>query len=376
MLLSRRIITLTAVLGFIVVVSFFTVKYDGHVALESAARSLTGQKKKPAFSTIQNVVYNRTRVQEEAKFAYVQYTTDLDYLCNAMINFSRLKEFNTKHQLALIYPDTWNSEGKSAVSARRFRIMNKIRTEYPHINLHPSPVLQLPNGDATWGASITKFHAFSLVGYTRVLAFDSDTLVLNNMDHYFEAPRAVLAVPRAYWLGDLRNTSLSINEQILGSHVMLLEPNTRRHDRIVKDAMDSGEFDMEVVNRLFKGSAMILPHRGLALLTGEFRSKDHSRYLVGEGEDGEDGEQWDAVAEVKRSFLVHFSDWPLPKPWMFHTDRQWRDALPSCEEAEKEERRRKRRGRGEDDCPDKLVWRGFYEEYDRERRAKCGFIDE
>lgn len=87
MLLSRRIITLTAVLGFIVVVSFFTVKYDGHVALESAARSLTGQEKKPAFSTIQNVVYNRTRVQEEAKFAYVQYTTDLDYLCNAVSFF-------------------------------------------------------------------------------------------------------------------------------------------------------------------------------------------------------------------------------------------------------------------------------------------------
>lgn len=51
--------------------------------------------------------------------------------------------------------------------------------------------------------------------------------------------------------------------------------------------------------------------------------------------------------------------------------------LLSCEEVEEEEeRRRKRRGRGEDDCFDKLVWRGFYEEYDWERRVKCGFIDE
>ncbi|KAK4173289.1 family 8 putative glycosyltransferase [Triangularia setosa] len=291
-----------------------------------------------------------------------------------MINFSRLKEFGARHQMALIYPDTWDDEGKSSMSAKRNRIINTIRTDYPHINLHPSPVLRLPDNDPTWGDSITKFHAFSLVNYTRVLAFDSDTLVLNNMDHYFEAPRASLAVPRAYWLGDLRNMSITINEQILGSHVMLLEPNTRRYERIVREAMESGEFDMEVVNRLFKGSAMILPHRGLALLSGEFRTKDHSRYLVG---DGEDGEQWDAIEEVKRSFLVHFSDWPLPKPWMRHSDQQWRDALPSCEEGETK-RRRKRGGRGRDggDCPDRVVWRGFYEEYNREREAKCGFIDE
>ncbi|KAK4203735.1 nucleotide-diphospho-sugar transferase [Triangularia verruculosa] len=363
---SRRAIAFTAALGFVVGLLFLTVKYDGHVALESAVRSLTGQDKKTSFP-VEHVVYNWTKVREESKFAYVQYTTDLDYLCNAMINFSRLKEFGTKHQMALIYPNTWDEEGKSPVSMKRFRIINTIRTDYPHINLHPSPVLRLANNDPTWGESITKFHAFSLVNYTRVLAFDSDTLVLNNMDHYFEAPRATLAVPRAYWLGDVRNTSVSVNEQILGSHVMLLEPNTRRYDRIVKDAMESGEFDMEVINRLFKGSAMILPHRGLALLTGEFKSKDHSRYLVG---DGEDGEQWDAIAEVKRSFLVHFSDWPLPKPWMYHTDRQWRDAMPSCEGWEG--RRRTRRG---GDCPDRVVWKGFYEEHGRERAAKCGFIN-
>ncbi|KAK0665582.1 family 8 putative glycosyltransferase [Cercophora samala] len=293
-----------------------------------------------------------------------------------MINFSRLKEFGTKHELALIYPDTWDDEGKSAVSARRFRIVDRIRSEYPHIHLHPSPVLRLPDNDPTWGDSITKFHAFSLVSYTRVMAFDSDTLVLNNMDHYFAAPRASLAVPRAYWLGDVRNTSFSINEQILGSHVMLLEPNTRRYDRIVREAMGSGEFDMEVVNRLFKGSAMILPHRGLALLTGEFRLKDHSRYLVG---DDEDGEEWDAMGEVKRSFLVHFSDWPLPKPWMWHSSQQWRDALPSCEDGEGKRRKTRRGGGGGgggEDCPDRVIWKGFYEEFDREKREKCGFIDE
>lgn len=71
---------------------------------------------------------------------------------------------------------------------------------------------------------------------------------------------------------------------------MLLELNIRCYDRIVKDVMDLGEFDMEVVNRLFKGLVMILLYWGLVLLMGEFRLKDYLRYLVGEGEDGEDGE--------------------------------------------------------------------------------------
>jgi hypothetical protein len=50
---------------------------------------------------------------------------------------------------------------------------------------------------------------------------------------------------------------------------------------------------MEVLNLLFADSAMILPHRRYALLTGEFCIKDHRQYLS-EGKDAE----WNAMAEV------------------------------------------------------------------------------
>ena len=126
------------------------------------------------------------------------------------------------------------------------------------------------------------------------------------MDHYFLRPASPIAVPRAYWLNE-KDTNLA--KQIWGSHVMLLELDAERYRKILEEASRSGDFDMEVINHMFKHSAMVLPHRRLAPLTGEFRNQDHTKYLS-----HEDDEPWNAMAEVSKSYLVHFSDWPLPKP--------------------------------------------------------------
>ncbi|KAJ4348280.1 uncharacterized protein N0V89_009652 [Didymosphaeria variabile] len=67
---------------------------------------------------------------------------------------------------------------------------------------------------------------------------------------------------------------------------------------------------MELVNDRFEQSAMVLPHRPYALLTGEFRRSNHSAYL------GNTFEAWDPEKVLKEAKLVHFSDWPLPKPWI------------------------------------------------------------
>lgn len=123
--------------------------------------------------------------------------------------------------------------------------------------------------------------------------------------------------------------------------------------------MRSGEFDMDVLNDLFKDSAMILPHRRLALLTGEFRTKDHSKYLAPDEE-----QEWNAMVEASRAYLVHFSDWPLPKPWRSHTEAQWQAALPECPDDDIERPDRPR-------CADRLVWTRFYTDYDNDKRLYC-----
>lgn len=239
------------------------------------------------------------------------------------------------------------------------KAIRTIHEEYPHIVLHPIEVLSTKKGDATWKNSLTKLHAFGITDYTRVLAFDSDSLVLNNMDHYFLAPMATIAVPRAYWL---TGTDNNIGHQILGSHVMLLEPSKGLYKRVVDEALSSGDFDMEIINHMFNTSAMILPHRRLALLTGEFRNKDHTKYLAPDVDD-----EWNAMGEVSRSVLVHFSDWPLPKPWRQRTTAQWEAALPECPEDDKEMPDRPR-------CADRVMWSGFYTDYDMEKEHHCKIL--
>ncbi|KAM5345884.1 hypothetical protein ACJ41O_011745 [Fusarium nematophilum] len=297
-----------------------------------------------------------TTEQEVPRFAYAQYATDLDYLCNTIINFGLLRRYGAKHDLVLIFPKAWEegtSKGAKAIA--------NIRIHHPHINLRPMDVISTKKGDATWRDSLTKFQSFALTEWTRVLAFDSDSLVLNSMDHYFLSPLAPVAVPRAYWLNE-KDTDIA--KQVLGSHVMLIEPNQARYEKIINEALQSGDFDMEVVNHMFKDSAMILPHRRIALLTGEFRAKDHSKYMA-----PDEDEEWNAMAEVSRAFLVHFSDWPLPKPWRRRTKKQWEDALPECLESDK----------GANDrppCADRMMWTGFYEDYDRLKEQACGILHE
>ncbi|RDW72359.1 Glycosyltransferase family 8 protein [Aspergillus mulundensis] len=307
----------------------------------------------PSAEAFGGLVPHWTTEQENPRFAYVQYATDLDYLCNAMINFARLDRFATHFNQVLIHPEAWNEPGSSPEQT----FLRNIQKHHPRVHLHPVPTLSTSTGDPTWSKSLTKFHAFALTAYTRVLVFDSDALVLNNMDHTFLSPLAPVAVPRAYWLTDPKS---SIKDQMLASHVMLIEPNTGTFNRIMVQAKESGAFDMEVLNALFADSAMVLPHRRYALLTGEFRKKDHGLYLA------EDPDvEWNAMAEVSRAYLVHFSDWPLPKPWVAHSEEQWEQALPGCADDDVSTADRPR-------CADRFMWTGFYEDYDRDREAVCG----
>ena len=162
----------------------------------------------------------------------------------------------------------------------------------------------LRSNTATWAESFTKLLAFNQTQYSRVLHLDSDGTVLQSMDDLFLMPQAAVAMPRAYWLG--------FDERTLSSQIMLVEPSEHEFERVVKttEAGGTGDYDMEVVNKLYKDKALILPHRPYDLLTGEFAAKpdaDHQNYL------GDETEQWDPDAVLDEAKYLHFSDWPMPK---------------------------------------------------------------
>lgn len=124
------------------------------------------------------------------------------------------------------------------------------------------------------------------------------------MDELFLLPSSPMAMPRAYWLG--------FDKPILSSQIMLLQPSEFEFKRVFQgiENAKSNDYDMEIVNDLYKDSALILPHRPYDLLTGEFRNTDldtHDRYL------GNNEERWDPSAAFKEAKFLHFSDWPFPK---------------------------------------------------------------
>lgn len=91
----------------------------------------------------------------------------------------------------------------------------------------------------------------------------------------------------------------------------------------------------------------------------KFRGNDHRKYLAPDEDD-----DWNAMAEVSRAYLVHFSDWPLPKPWKQYSSADWESARPECPEDEEEEPDRLR-------CANRVMWEGFYGDFKTDKDRIC-----
>ncbi|PYH90397.1 nucleotide-diphospho-sugar transferase [Aspergillus ellipticus CBS 707.79] len=286
-------------------------------------------------------------VTDWSRFAYVQYVTTTAYLCNSVMIFEALHRMNSKADRLLLYPDEFPIEGDSTES----RLLRKARHEYG-VKLVPIKVQsQHKNGgDYTWAESYTKLLAFNRTQYDRVLSLDSDATVLQHMDELFLLPPCPVAMPRAYWMNP--------NDRVLSSQLMLIQPSTFEFNRITAAIQDAGaqEYDMEIMNNLYKDSALILPHRSYDLLTGEFRGEAHSAYL------GNSLELWDSEKVLKEAKFLHFSDWPIPKPWIQAQPAVIEDKKPPCDLDPET---------GEEDCRTRDIWLGFYSDFAQRRQDVC-----
>ena len=169
-------------------------------------------------------------------------------------------------------------------------------------------------------------------------------MIIQHMDELFLLPRVPVAMPCAYWLDP--------KQLYLSSHIMLVQPGHDTFALIQRevDAAGPGDYDMEIINRLFGHSALVLPHRRYALLSGEFRQDSHESYL------GNLGETWDPVAVFNEAKLIHFSDFPLPKPWLFADPGLQRPHEPPCVNEQ-----------GVENCAARDLWNELYADY-RDKR--------
>ncbi|KAJ6031766.1 CAZyme family GT8 [Penicillium herquei] len=282
---------------------------------------------------------------EWSRFAYTQYATDRSYLCNSLMLFEALHRLGSKADRLLMYPSEFLlSENDSSMEARLLRFA---RDEYD-VKLKPVDVIMKGGGGAPWSASYTKLLAFNQTEYDRVLNLDSDATLLQSMDELFLLPPRPVAMPRAYWLDS--------KDPVFTSGLMLIQPSKFEFDRIMDEVANapSDIYDMEIMNKLYGDTALVVPHRPYTLLTGEFRSKNHDAYL------GNTGELWDADKTLKDAKYLHFSDWPVPKPWIPATRALINNTQPACEFNPTTGQ--------QDDCRIRELWLWIYKDFRARRK--------
>ena len=277
-------------------------------------------------------------VTDWSQYAYCQYVTTKEYLCNSVMMFEALNRVEAKASKVMMYPEEWSPEGDSRIA----RLLRKARDQYD-VQLSPIQVQHLNDG-STWSDSFTKLLAFNQTQFKRVLNLDSDATILKSMDELFLLPSATVAMPRAYWLNDT-----------FSSQMVLVEPSEIEVKRVLNAFANrqNDEYDMEVFNKLYGMNSIVIPHRRYDLITGEFRSHDHSKYL------GTTEEVWDPQKVLDEASFVHFSDWPLPKPWLSHSKAEEKNIQPDCRQTEQGI-----------DCRDRETWLGLYSDF-AERRVVC-----
>ncbi|KAI5301576.1 N-acetylglucosaminyltransferase, partial [Ascosphaera atra] len=149
-------------------------------------------------------------------------------------------------------------------------------------------------------------------------------------------------MPRAYWIDSQPRT--------LGSHVLLVEPSEFEFDRVMegKRKARENEYDMEIINKLYRDNAMVIPHRQYGLLTGEFRSRSHAAYL------GSKEARFEPDKVIQEAKYVHFSDWPVPKPFNGVSKETIEKHQPKCMKDYLSNTR---------DCRARDIWVSLYADY-------------
>lgn len=125
---------------------------------------------------------NQTETGDEVKwsdFAYVQYVTNENYLCNSLMILEALHRRGTKADRIMMYPDNWQPSEDTVMDGKTVsELLAQARDRY-QAKLVPIQVQSFTKGDPTWKDSYTKLLAFNQTQYKRVMSLDSDATVLD-----------------------------------------------------------------------------------------------------------------------------------------------------------------------------------------------------
>ena len=255
----------------------------------------------------------------------------------------------------MLYPSNWNMDEKQAEQYTPIaRMLRQAQHDY-YVKLRPLDALskeQMMGARHTWAAPFTKLLGFNLTEFDRVLAIDPASVVKHNLDELFLIPASPVAMPYIYY-GQADGWRFS-------TQLTLMTPSPDSFYKISDaiQALSPIEDDLSVLEAQFRGQIIKLPQRPFALMAGEYRRTEHTEYIGYQFP-----KKWDPDYMHKEARILHFSDHPIPPPWIKASQVSSNKNMPKCKNSE---------WFGASDCRDRAVWFKLYRDYADMRKAVCG----
>lgn len=129
-------------------------------------------------------------------FAYVFYATNSNKLLSIFINIKQLRKFKTLANIEILCSFDFNSKNENILIKNLIKLLEE---RYLAILTFVKPINSKFTSDSSnWSNSFTKFHAFNLIKYDRVIYLDSDSIIRKRMDQLFLLPPCLLATTINY----------------------------------------------------------------------------------------------------------------------------------------------------------------------------------
>ncbi|KAF1351190.1 alphaN-acetylglucosamine transferase [Delphinella strobiligena] len=207
--------------------------------------AITASEESVALATATPINLAPQATQEKPPYAYVFYATQDSYACSVLVNIQRLQDvLHTEHRIFVLASHDVSPEYITLFEQRNVTVSMQTPPE-------------LADGSSWYyKGCLLKLFAFKmhLIDSTlkKVIALDSDQLVLQNLDHLFESSIDVdLAAPRAYWIA----------KEAISSTFLLIQLSDRLW-HMVEEAIRTvtlNNYDMDLVNQLLGDTVMMLP---------------------------------------------------------------------------------------------------------------------
>nr|POE75793.1 glucose n-acetyltransferase 1 [Quercus suber] len=312
-----------------------------------------------------------------SRFAYVLYATNDHELCHAYMVFDALKHSGSKADRLLLHNPQFASLA-SGGDDRNAQLLSRAEKLY-NVKLKPARLLDSRGevlkankasaslDDSTSEYSITKLRAFELTEYDRVIALESDITLRDHIDELFLLPPAPIALARAYWSHE------PVERWPLSSVIMVIEPNpaeltglldTLQAWRRNPDQQSSADYEESVINHRFGASSIVIPHRPYLLQSAEYRRHAHAPFLGNINGPANHLSHWDPKKVLAEAKIIHFNDWPLPKPWIMWPHDAVQEMQPDCDSL----------GEFQYSCKEREIWKDLYDDFRKRRKDMCGLL--